>query len=668
MILIQAAVPLACVFALLFAGWFLFDLRLRSSGSDAVQDAISASRRESARLFGRMAPFAGISVVVVVPATAALVGWGHESVKDAAYVAAAAGLGTLLALVVWMVSPAIAVLAAGRTAAALEEDNGISPTFAALWGGASITLMGGVVALAAPAALFGAYTAGIGVPIPLAPQLVAGFVAGVAAVAGGTRLVGAGYVHAMSGEVARPPSGAFLGLSATALNLIVLLSLAAVASSAPAGVLWMTTGAAAWMLLPTAVLAFGLFASTLAAMTLAFWTRLASPIGAARLGFWTVAVLSGAAAMAAPFAMPEGSIFFGLAGLAGVAGALLLVTLSPGRQSGLASAGWAATIVVAVVIGGAALGRDADIHGIAAELAALLGVSLAVAGFLMSAAYVAAVRGAAAVAADAAQISGAEELDAIDDFGGWAEERSGVYNTVALLLVAVLAGLAILSAARWEIGAAALDGPEEYLDLAAELHLVPDAVDLRAAQSFALADFVEDVEGLRTVLSDEEAAFMFTGSDSDVRLMALRKLAGEELSDDEAAALGGGPFPLPRLLPLDATALPVLAGLIGGLAVLSLALGSLARARRETAEGVSFSLIPALLALVLLLAIPAISITFRVVEGGAAGWQAAVGTVIGLALAASLVGRGEDRAVGGGGTAALMVIAILVAVAPVFAA
>ena len=89
----QAAVPLVCGLAVWLAGWFLVDLRLRGSGSDAVQDAISASRRESARLFGRMAPFAGISVVVVVPVSAALVGWGHESMKDAAYVAAAAGLG-----------------------------------------------------------------------------------------------------------------------------------------------------------------------------------------------------------------------------------------------------------------------------------------------------------------------------------------------------------------------------------------------------------------------------------------------------------------------------------------------------------------------------------------------------------------------------------------------
>lgn len=668
MILIQAAVPLACVFALLFAVWFLFDLRLRSPGSDAVQAAMAASRRESNRLFGRFAPFAGIGVIVVVPAAAALVGWAHDSVEDAAYVAAAAGLGVLLALVVWMASPAVAVLATGRTAAALEEDSGVSPSFAALWGGASIVLIGGVVALGAPVVLFGAYTAGIDVPIPLTPQLVAGFVAGAASVAGATRLAAAAYIHATRDDVSDPRSGAFLGLSGAALRLIVLLSLAVVASSAPAGVLWVTTGEAAWMLLPTAILAFGLFASTLGAMTLAFWTRLASPIGAARLGFWTVAVLSGAAAVAAPFAMPEDSIFFGLAGLVGVAGALLVVTVFPARDGGLASAGWSAAVVAAVIIGGAALGREADIQGIAPELAGLLGVTLSAAGFLMSAAYAASMGAASSVSEDAAAVSNSEELDELDDFGGWAQSTAGSYNTAALLLVAVLAGLAMLSAARWEIGAAALEDPEAYLDLAVELHLVPSSGELRAAQSLRIAGFAEDVDELRPVLTDEEAAFLFTGYDGDIRLMAARKSADDELSDADAAALGGGPVPLPRLLPLDAAALPTLAGLIGGLAAISLALGLLARARRTPADGASFSLVPVLAALVLLLAVPAIAIAFRLVEGGAAGWQAGVGTVVGLALAAALAGPGGHESVRGGGTAALMVIALLVAVAPVLVA
>jgi hypothetical protein len=233
-----------------------------------------------------------------------------------------------------------------------------------------------------------------------------------------------------------------------------------------------------------------------------------------------------------------------------------------------------------------------------------------------------------------------------------------------LLFVAVLAGAAILSVARMEIGASALDDHEAYLELAEDLNLLPDSPEFLAEESVRLANFAEYVTGLRPSLTDEDAAFLFVGHEGDIRYLAATRLEEEQLSESDAAVLAGGPLPLPRILPLEVTALPTLAGAIAGLAAAAFVAALLKRTGRDVSNGRRSPAIPALAGLVVLLAIPAVAVVFRFVVGGVAGWQFGAGLILGIGLTSAALASGRN-AVGGAMSGAILVIAVLLAIAPV---
>ena len=665
MIVAQLAIPLAAAVAALFAVWFALDILLRTRPSDAVAAAAERTREFGSSFLWRFVSLSIGGGLLAGAALGALVGAYREGMESGAIAGLAVVAGALIAAVTVGAGAALGQRASERAATA--ADRTLRQALAiTLWAGAAPALMGAALAVATVGGLYGIATRFADIPSGEAAFLVLGTGAGASIAALAARLLAASERVEEEGpeavEVAVEAAGSAAG-GAETLALIAAGGAGGLVLGAPIARL---TDETVWILAPLVVLALGLAAATVAAISLPFWARALRNAGrSVVVGYALAAVIGAALAFAAPLALlEEGRWWFAGAALTG-AGMSALVFLAGrtivGDGSSYRGTGAAfALLAGAALVGAFLLGGQVEIEGVSTTSTALYGVALAAAGALALAPAASAVRWFGSGAANAVALAErareetppAEEGPAPMPLGpltatarralapAWAQALGGT------ALVGVVLVAALLLAVRTEVGNVAADDLPRYVQLAADLGVVPDSEAIEAQIAHDL-DVYRDLLDRADVPPADLPQLLLTGEDEARRLLELRVDQGR--IEEEALAIGGGPWPFPALPPLRLDGLVAVGALVGLTALLG-AIGLAAAARRVAAG--------ALAALLVAAAVPlAGALIARMLAGGNAGWELAIGAVLATLLAGlALAARGG----GGRGVTAEMGLALAV--------
>ena len=156
-------------------------------------------------------------------------------------------------------------------------------------------------------------------------------------------------------------------------------------------------------------------------------------------------------------------------------------------------------------------------------------------------------------------------------------------------LVAVVVVAALLLAVRTEVGNVAADDLPRYVQLAADLGVVPDSEAIEAQVAYDL-DTYRDLLDRADVPPADLPQLLLAGEEEAGRLLELRMDQGR--IEEEAAAIGGGPWPFPALPPLRLDS-PVAVGALVALTALLGAIGLAAAARRVVAGALAALLVAA---------------------------------------------------------------------------
>lgn len=645
MIVAQLAIPLAGAVALLFATWFALDILLRTLPSEAVAEAAERTRERASSFVWRFVTLSMTAALAAGAGLGAAVGAYRDGVESGAVAGLSVVVGALAAAVTVGVGVALGQRASERAATAADRTlrQALAVT---LWSGAAPALLGGALAVAGVAGLYGIATRFADVPGGEAGFLVLGAGAGAALTALTARLLAAsdsvdGHDDEETSEVGAAAAG-----GADTLALMAAGCGAGLVLGAPMA---QFTDELVWVLAPLVVMALGLGAATLASITLPFWARALRNAGRSVVaGYWIAAPLAALLAFAMPLVLlDEGRWWFAGAGLTG-AGMSVLVFVAGQRIVGDGS-GYRGTGAAFALLAGAALvvafalGRQVEIEGVGTTVTAFYGVAMAAAGALALAPTTIAVRWFGAGAANAVTLAERaraatppDEEDPAPLPLGPLAATSKRANAPAwchpigwTVLVGAVAVAALLLAVRGELGRVAANDAPRFVNLAADLGVVPDSEALQAQAAFDVAAYLDQLDR-QDVTGPDLAQLMLADEEEARRLLTLRN--GDEGLGADERAIAGSPWPFPALPPLridGLVGLGVLAGLVALLGGVGL-----------TAAGGRWMAGRTLGAMVVAAGVPlGAALAARAVSGGNGGWEVAAGAalgglVAGLALAA----------------------------------
>jgi len=654
----QLAIPLAAVVALLFATWFALDILLRTRPSEGVAAAAERTRELASSYTWRFVIICTTTGLAAGAGFGALVAVERDGMESGAVAGLAVLAGALAGAVTAVIGGALGQRASERAATAadrtLREALAVS-----LWAGSVPALVGGALAVAGVAGLYGIATRFADIAGGEAAFLVLGAGAGAALAALTARLLAAS--EQVDDDEDGPEAEAAQGAASAAggADALALIAAAGGAGLVLGSPLARMTDESAWVVTPLVVLALGLAGATIAAITAPFWARALRNAGRSVVAAYTIAaLLGGALAFLAPVAMlEEGRWWFAGASLTG-GGMSALVFLAGraivgdgswyrGRGAAFALLGGAALVAAFV------LGWQVQIEGVSATATALYGAALAGAGALGLAPAAVAVRWFGAAAANAAALAErAREAapPAEGDDAGPAPMPLGPLTATAqralapgwthtfgwVVLVGAVAVAALLLAVRTELGNVAAEDVPGYVQLVSKLGVVAEYEEFQADASYELGAY-RDTLDRRDIPAADVPQLLQAGEEEARRLLALRAEQGRLTEGTDV--IGAGPLPFPALPPLRLDRLAGVGALVGLTALLA-SMGVAAAGRRAAGAR-------ALGAVVVGAGLPvAAALIAKAVVGGNAGWEVAAGA----ALAALLTGLAL-AARGGGGRA-----------------
>ena len=650
----QLAIPLAAAVAAVFATWFALDVLLRTRPSEAVSAAAQRTRERGGSLVWRLVALSVTLGLAGGVGFGAAVGAYRDGVESGAVAGLAVLAGALAAAATAAAGAALGQRASERAATA--ADRTLRQALAvALWAGTAPALAGGALAVAGVAGLYGIATRFADVPGSEAAFLVLGAGAGAALAALAARLLAASENPDEEGPEAEAVEAA--GSAAAGADAVALLAAGGGAGLVLGAPMARFGDDLAWIVAPLVVMALGLGAATIAGITLPFWTRALRNAGRSVVaGYAIAAVVGGALAFLAPVAMlEEGRWWFAGAGLTGAGLSALLFFVGRaivGDGSGYRGTGAAFALLTGIALVAAfAFGWQVEIEGVSSTATALYGVAMAAAGALALAPAAVAVRGFGSGAANAVALAerareaaepaeGEEEAPVLMPLGPLASTAQRALAPAwcqgigwTALVGAVLAG-ALLLAVRTELGNVAAQDIPRYVQLAAELGVVPDFEDIEAQTAYDLAAY-RDVLDRHDIEAADAPQLLLAGEPETRRLLEVRAEQGR--LDEGIVAIAGGPLPFPALPPLRLDRLAGV-GALFALTGLLAAIGLAAAGRRAAAAR-------ALGAVLVAAGVPvAAALIARAVVGGNAGWEVAAGAALAALVAGlALAGRGGGK-------------------------
>ena len=655
MIVAQLAIPLAAVVAVVFATWFTLDILLRTRPGEGVSAAAERTRELGSSYIWR---FVVLSVTLGL-AGGAGVGAAVGAYRDGVESGAVAGLAVLAGALA-AAATAAAGLALGQRAserAATAADRTLRQALAiALWAGTAPALVGGALAVAGVAGLYGIATRFADIPGNEAAFLVLGAGAGAALTALVARLLAASE-NADEDEGPEAEAVEAAGSAASGADAVALVAAGGGAGLVLGAPMAQLGDDLVWIVTPLVVMALGLAATTISGITLPFWTRAMRNAGRSVVaGYAIAAVVGGVLAFLAPVAMlEEGRWWFSGAGLlgAGLSALLFLVGRAIiGDGSGYRGTGAAFALLTGIALVAAfAFGWQVEIEGISSTGTALYGVAMAAAGALALAPAAVAVRGFGTGTANAVALAerareaaepaeGEEAAPAPMPLGPLTATAQRALAPAwchgigwTALVGAVLVG-ALLLAVRAELGNVAANDVPRYVQLAAELGVVPDFEDVEAQAAYDLASY-RDLLDRHDIRATDLPQLMLAGEAETRRLLDLRAEQGQ--LEEGMKAIAGGPLPFPSLPPLRLDRLVGVGALVALTALLG-AIGLAAAGRRAAA-------VRTLGAVLVAAGVPvAAALIVRAAVGGNAGWEVAAGAALaGLIAGLALAARGGGK-------------------------
>ncbi len=650
----QLAIPLAAAVAAVFAIWFALDVLLRTRPSEAVSAAAERTRELGGSLVWRLVALSVTLGLAGGTGFGAAVGAYRDGVESGAVAGLAVLAGALAAAATAAAGAALGQRASERAATA--ADRTLRQALAvALWAGTAPALAGGALAVAGVAGLYGIATRFADVPGSEAAFLVLGAGAGAALTALAARLLAASENPDEEGPEAEAVEAA--GSAAAGADAVALLAAGGGAGLVLGAPMAQLGDDLVWIVAPLVVMALGLGAATIAGITLPFWTRSLRNAGRSVVaGYAITAVVGGALAFLAPAAMlEEGRWWFAGTGLTGAGLSALLFFVGRaivGDGSGYRGTGAAFALLTGIALVAAfAFGWQVEIEGVSSTATALYGVAMAAAGALALAPAAVAVRGFGSGAANAVALAerareaaepveGEEEAPVLMPLGPLASTAQRALAPAwchgigwTALVGAVLAG-ALLLAVRTELGNVAAQDIPRYVQLAAELGVVPDFEDIQAQTAYDLAAY-RDVLDRHDIDAADAPQLLLAGEPETRRLLEVRAEQGR--LDEGIVAIAGGPLPFPALPPLRLDRLAGL-GALFALTGLLAAIGLAAAGRRAAAAR-------ALGAVLVAAGVPvAAALIARAVVGGNGGWEVAAGAALAALVAGlALAGRGGGK-------------------------
>ncbi len=655
MIVAQLAIPLAAVVAVVFATWFALDILLRTRPGEPVSAAAERTRELGSSYIWR---FVVLSVTLGL-AGGAGVGAAVGAYRDGVESGAVAGLAVLAGALAAAATAAVGLALGqrGSERAATAADRTLRQALAiALWAGTAPALVGGALAVAGVAGLYGIATRFADIPGNEAAFLVLGAGAGAALTALVARLLAASDdPDEDQGPEAETVDAA--GSAASGADAVALVAAGGGAGLVLGAPMAQLGDDLVWIVTPLVVMALGLAAATIAGITLPFWTRAMRNAGRSVVaGYAIAAVVGGVLAFLAPVAMlEEGRWWFSGAGLlgAGLSALLFLVGRAIiGDGSGYRGTGAAFALLTGIALVAAfAFGWQVEIEGISSTGTALYGVAMAAAGALALAPAAVAVRGFGTGTANAVALAerareaaepaeGEEAAPAPMPLGPLTATAQRALAPAwchgigwTALVGAVLVG-ALLLAVRAELGNVAANDVPRYVQIAAELGVVPDFEDIEAQAAYDLASY-RDLLDRHDIHAADAPQLMLAGEAETRRLLDLRAEQGR--LEEGMKAIAGGPLPFPSLPPLRLDRLVGVGALVALTALLG-AIGLAAAGRRAAA-------VRTLGAVLVAAGVPvAAALIVRAAVGGNAGWEVAAGAALaGLIAGLALAARGGGK-------------------------
>lgn len=627
MLVAQILVPVAIGLAVVVGVVLGMRAGASTNASAAMKQAGTTAMEAFEAFLGRLYLLVFGGALVLALATGGAVGGIERDLERGALAGAAVIVGALGGSIAGIAGSAFAVRT-GIGAAAAAQRGANAAALASVRGSAAGVLLAAGLGVAAVAGLFAAYSSILGndmeesalltVPVVLGAAWAAfvGRSAGALAAAGtelaAERLRDLPEHDPRNPGVAAAMLGRAAGAAGGALELYGVSVLGTAAGLVLGGLLTGITGDDGWVLLPLGLAAAG-------ALAVAVTALLARVVRGAAAGLVIATVLSivGSAGLAFAFVEEEWWWFAAAAGLGNIgalamalagrlagprharidddAGSAMVLWLA----SGMRGAAFTALVLAAIVAGAWALGEQGAIRDFGAERAGMYGVALAALGMLMPAGYVFAAHGATGLARNAQELAviafdvAPETKDAARR--GRETLTAGAPGVGALTggfaLVAMVAGLlALLQVVRVEIADEAVDDPGRYARMLQGMGAAPAGIDIEAAITHGVTRYRGLLDDAGTAVSDDddfgdrEISRLILADRAETasrvrELVAAGKAGASDLRDLEASA-----WPLPRVLPIPLTRGPVMAGVLGGAALVGLMAGSALRARRTAAE------------------------------------------------------------------------------------
>jgi K(+)-stimulated pyrophosphate-energized sodium pump len=642
MLLAQIMIPVASAAAVLFAIWLAYDVLRRDKGTAEMQEVAGTILEGANAFLNRQYRTIGLLAAVTSVVVGVIVGVFKESSEVGVLTGVAFIVGALASGVAGYIGMSIAVRANGRTASAAQ--NSLADAInTALRGGAVSGFLVVALSLIGVSSIFAIYSNLLNHPIDETPFLIVGFGFGASFVALFAQLGGGIYTKAadvgadLVGKIEAgipeddPRNAAVIAdlvgdnvgdCAGRGADLFESMSAENIGAMILGVAIFTATNRVEWILFPLVLRSFGVFATIVGMLTVPFWAKkIKDPMGALNGGYWVITVLSiGGLALATSLMLEDVWYWFFLCGIVGIATGIAFVYITQYYTSGAwrpvqeiarasrtgsatnmiigTAVGFETTAVTAITVGIAlvvsfVLGQQADVANVSDISTGVFGTAVATMGMLMSAAYVLAMDTFGPITDNAGGITqmaagtkpeAREITDALDAVGNTTKALTKGYAVGSAALAAFLLFTAYLDEVRVEFGKIARDDPGRYADLVQDLDLVPQGTPINAAVGAAIAQYGKELKACD--LKDRDIETLLTATEEESRVLVDKLVKEKKISASCAAAEGGSPIPLPRIMPINLGKVEVFVGAFLGV-MLAFLFSSLAiRAVGKAAGGI----------------------------------------------------------------------------------
>jgi len=642
MLLAQIMIPVASAAAVLFAIWLAYDVLRRDKGTAEMQEVAGTILEGANAFLNRQYRTIGLLAAVTSVVVGVIVGVFKESSEVGVLTGVAFIVGALASGIAGYIGMSIAVRANGRTASAAQ--NSLADAInTALRGGAVSGFLVVALSLIGVSSIFAIYSNLLDHPIDQTPFLIVGFGFGASFVALFAQLGGGIYTKAadvgadLVGKVEAgipeddPRNAAVIAdlvgdnvgdCAGRGADLFESMSAENIGAMILGVAIFTATNRVEWILFPLVLRSFGVFATIIGMLTVPFWAKkIKDPMGALNGGYWVITLLSiGGLALATKLMLEDVWYWFFLCGIVGIATGIAFVYITqyytagawrPVQEIARASrtgaatnmiigtaVGFETTAVTAITVGIAlvvsfVLGQQADLTNVSNISTGVFGTAVATMGMLMSAAYVLAMDTFGPITDNAGGITqmaagtkpeAREITDALDAVGNTTKALTKGYAVGSAALAAFLLFTAYLDEVRVEFGKIARDDPGRYADLVQDLDLVPQGTPINAAVGAAIAQYGKELKACD--LKDHDIETLLTATEEESRVLVDKLVKEKKISANCAAAEGGSPIPLPRIMPINLGKVEVFVGAFLGV-MLAFLFSSLAiRAVGKAAGGI----------------------------------------------------------------------------------